>query len=121
MATLDGGTMQTLDTPAPPAAVLARSTATSQHTAGAHPARRRCGVERVASPLSTKPARAARGSFVSFAKFVLVGGGFGLASSVAVPMTATVVPWVTANALITVVSTVLSTELHARCIFGARG
>jgi putative flippase GtrA len=94
------------------------------------PARHRSGVERegepIASLLSTKPARASRtgpagrSPFASFAKFVLVGGGVGLASSAAVPLTATLMPWVTANALITVVSTLLGTELHARFTFGAR-
>ncbi|GAB3828420.1 hypothetical protein GCM10027610_013330 [Dactylosporangium cerinum] len=91
------------------------------------PARRRSGVEGegepIASLLSTKPARASRtrpAGRSSFARFVLVGGGIGLASSAAVPLTATLMPWVTANALITVVSTLLGTELHARFTFGAR-
>ncbi|GAA3249792.1 GtrA family protein [Dactylosporangium siamense] len=91
------------------------------------PARRRSGVkgegEPVASLLSTKPASASRtrpAGRSSFARFVLVGGGIGLASSAAVPLTATLMPWVTANALITVVSTLLGTELHARFTFGAR-
>jgi putative flippase GtrA len=61
----------------------------------------------------------ARPAVASFAKFVLLGGGVGLASSVAVPLTAAVVPWVVANALITVASTALGTELHARFTFGA--
>ncbi|WP_426503638.1 GtrA family protein [Dactylosporangium sp. McL0621] len=86
------------------------------------PARRRSGVEREGEPIaslrSTKPAT--RSPFASFAKFVLIGGGVGLASSAAVPLTATLMPWVTANALITVVSTLLGTELHARFTFGAR-
>jgi putative flippase GtrA len=82
--------------------------------------------EPFASLLSTKPATASRtrpagrSPFASFAKFVLIGGGIGLASSAAVPLTATLMPWVTANALITVVSTLLGTELHARFTFGAR-
>jgi putative flippase GtrA len=77
----------------------------------------------VISLLSPKPAVAAeaagRSAFASFAKFVLFGGGIGLASSVAVPLTATLVPWTVANALITVASTALGTELHARFTFGA--
>ena len=54
----------------------------------------------------------------TFVRFVLLGGGVGLASSAAVPPTATLMPWVVANALITVASTVLGTELHARFTFG---
>jgi hypothetical protein len=60
-----------------------------------------------------------QGAFASFAKFALLGGGIGLASSVAVPLTAALMPWVVANALITVASTALGTELHARFTFGA--
>ncbi len=77
------------------------------------------------SLLSPKPAVASvaavagQSAFASFAKFVLFGGGIGLASSVAVPLTATLVPWTVANALITVASTALGTELHARFTFGA--
>jgi putative flippase GtrA len=66
------------------------------------------------------PARpVAPGAFGAFARFVLFGGGVGLASSVAVPLVATFMPWAAANALITVASTVLGTELHARFTFGA--
>ncbi|MEU7867389.1 GtrA family protein [Dactylosporangium sp. NPDC049140] len=136
--------MQTFDTPAPTSAVVARRTVMSEQTAGAvgltgtgagcrprrrgqagprrcsgstvrampKPARRRSGAEREGEP---KPATRS-----PFAKFVLIGGGVGLASSAAVPLTATLMPWVTANALITVVSTLLGTELHARFTFGAR-
>jgi hypothetical protein len=57
----------------------------------------------------------------TFVRFVLLGGGVGLASSAAVPPTATLMPWVVANALITVASTVLGTELHARFTFGTVG
>jgi putative flippase GtrA len=52
---------------------------------------------------------------------VLCGGGVGLASSFAVAALASWIPWVLANALITVVSTLLATELHARFTFGAGG
>ncbi|MGP4049259.1 hypothetical protein [Streptomyces sp. 2A115] len=55
----------------------------------------------------------------SFARFVLFGGGVGVASSAAVAGLAGLVPWAVANALITVASTLLSTELHARFTFGA--
>ncbi|MCQ8774000.1 hypothetical protein [Streptomyces telluris] len=65
--------------------------------------------------------QAAPGAFGAFARFVLCGGGVGLASSFAVAALASRVPWVLANALITVVSTLLATELHARFTFGAGG
>lgn len=76
------------------------------------------------SQLSPKPAMASvpraadRGAIASFARFVIFGGGLGLASSAAVPLVAALMPWGVANALITVVSTVLGTELHARFTFG---
>ncbi|ARX86550.1 hypothetical protein SMD44_06022 [Streptomyces alboflavus] len=63
----------------------------------------------------------APGAFTAFARFVLCGGGVGVASSFAVAALASWVPWVVANALITVVSTLLATELHARFTFGAGG
>ncbi|MBK3627403.1 hypothetical protein JHN59_21635 [Streptomyces sp. MBT49] len=55
----------------------------------------------------------------AFARFVLCGGGVGVAAGFAVAALASLVPWVLANALITVVSTLLATELHARFTFGA--
>ncbi|MFJ7589194.1 hypothetical protein ACIQZO_17785 [Streptomyces sp. NPDC097617] len=64
---------------------------------------------------------AAPGAVTAFARFVLCGGGVGLASSFAVAVLASWLPWVLANALITVASTVLATELHARFTFGAGG
>ncbi|MEV0441303.1 hypothetical protein AB0I84_44050 [Streptomyces spectabilis] len=64
---------------------------------------------------------AAPGAFVAFARFVLCGGGVGLASSFAVAGLASWIPWALANALITVVSTLLATELHARFTFGKGG
>jgi putative flippase GtrA len=67
---------------------------------------------------SSAPSKAG-GAFSSFARFVLFGGGVGLASSAAVPLVATLMPWVVANALITVASTLLGTELHARFVFRA--
>ncbi|MFE1014783.1 hypothetical protein ACFW4M_26310 [Streptomyces sp. NPDC058794] len=63
--------------------------------------------------------QAAPGAFTAFARFVLCGGGVGLASSFAVAALASWIPWILANALITVVSTLLATELHARFTFGA--
>ncbi|QEU89658.1 hypothetical protein [Streptomyces kanamyceticus] len=65
--------------------------------------------------------QAAPGAFVAFARFVLCGGGVGLASSFAVAGLASWLPWALANALITVVSTLLATELHARFTFGKGG
>ncbi|MFC7880859.1 hypothetical protein ACFUVV_03060 [Streptomyces sp. NPDC057376] len=63
--------------------------------------------------------QAAPGAFTAFARFVLCGGGVGLASSFAVAALASWIPWILANAVITVVSTLLATELHARFTFGA--
>ena len=63
----------------------------------------------------------APGAFVAFARFVLCGGGVGLASSFAVTALASCVPWALANAVVTVASTLLGTELHARFTFRAGG
>ncbi|WP_371413934.1 hypothetical protein [Streptomyces lunaelactis] len=57
--------------------------------------------------------------FAAFARFVLCGGGVGLASSASVALLASLMPWALANALITAASTVLATELHGRFTFGA--
>ncbi len=65
--------------------------------------------------------QAAPGAFAAFARFVLCGGGVGLASSFAVAALASWMPWALANAVITVASTLLATELHARFTFGAGG
>ncbi|KAK1184331.1 hypothetical protein B7755_043250 [Streptomyces sp. NBS 14/10] len=65
--------------------------------------------------------QAAPGAFTAFARFVVCGGGVGIASSFAVAALASWIPWVLANALITAVSTLLATELHARFTFGAGG
>ncbi|MER6141071.1 hypothetical protein ABT174_13525 [Streptomyces sparsogenes] len=65
--------------------------------------------------------QAAPGAFTAFARFVLCGGGVGLASSFAVAALASWIPWALANALITAASTLLATELHARFTFGAGG
>jgi putative flippase GtrA len=47
----------------------------------------------------------------------MLGGGAGILSSLAVPLLAITTPWAVANAVVTVVSTLLSTELHARYTF----
>ncbi|MEU9790774.1 GtrA family protein [Streptomyces sparsogenes] len=65
--------------------------------------------------------QAAPGAFTAFARFVLCGGGVGLASSFAVTALASRIPWALANALITAASTLLATELHARFTFGGGG
>ncbi|MEU9234161.1 hypothetical protein [Streptomyces subrutilus] len=57
----------------------------------------------------------------AFFRFVFCGGGVGVASSFAVTALAAWIPWVLANALIAVLSTLLATELHARFTFGAGG
>ncbi|MFI1208715.1 hypothetical protein ACH4UV_14035 [Streptomyces sp. NPDC020802] len=61
---------------------------------------------------------AAPGPFASFVRFVVCGGGIGVLASGAVALLAGAMPWVVANAVITVVSTVLCTELHALFTFG---
>ncbi|WP_330294029.1 GtrA family protein [Streptomyces sp. NBC_00576] len=53
----------------------------------------------------------------SFIRFVIFGGGVGILSSFAVPLLAITMPWPVSNAIITVVSTLLCTELHARFTF----
>ncbi|MEV4950225.1 hypothetical protein [Streptomyces sp. NPDC053755] len=64
---------------------------------------------------------AAPGALTAFARFVVCGGGVGVGSSFAVAALASWLPWVLANAAITVASTLLATELHARFTFGAGG
>lgn len=61
----------------------------------------------------------AHGALGPFARFVVCGGGVGLASSFAVAGLASWIPWALANALVSVVSTLLATELHTRFTFGA--
>ncbi|MFE5484659.1 hypothetical protein [Streptomyces sp. NPDC056527] len=61
----------------------------------------------------------APGAFASFIRFVIFGGGVGLASSSAVALLSGFLPFALANALITVVSTILATELHARFTFAS--
>ena len=69
------------------------------------------------SQLTSKP-QSAPGPLASFARFVLCGGGIGVLSSFAVPLVALSMPWAVANAVITVASTLLCTELHALFTFG---
>lgn len=65
----------------------------------------------------TLAAPASPGPLASFARFVLCGGGVGLLSSGAVALLADSMPWAVANAIITIASTLLCTELHARFTF----
>jgi len=60
----------------------------------------------------------APGPFASFVRFVVCGGGVGVVASGAVALLAGAMPWVVANAVITLASTVLCTELHALFTFG---
>ncbi|WP_406415076.1 hypothetical protein [Streptomyces sp. NBC_01614] len=64
-------------------------------------------------PSPSKP-----GVFASFARFVVCGGGVGLLTGAVVPLLATAMSWALANALVTVASTLLCTELHALFTFG---
>ncbi|GAA2664672.1 hypothetical protein GCM10010400_25610 [Streptomyces aculeolatus] len=58
-----------------------------------------------------------RPAVAAFARFVVCGGGVGLASSGALVLLDGAMPMMVANALITVVSTLLATELHGRVSF----
>ncbi|WP_406499222.1 hypothetical protein OG936_31110 [Streptomyces sp. NBC_00846] len=53
----------------------------------------------------------------AFVRFVVCGGGVGLAASGALVLLSDRIPMVVANALVTVVSTVIATELHRRVSF----
>ncbi|WP_328539981.1 hypothetical protein [Streptomyces sp. NBC_00344] len=57
----------------------------------------------------------------AFVRFVVCGGGVGLASSGVLLLLDGRLPLVIANALVTVVSTVIATELHARISFRDEG
>ncbi len=73
----------------------------------------------VAEPTEPTESTEPKGPLAAFVRFVVCGGGVGVVSSGAVALLAVLVPWVVANALVTVVSTVVATELHARFTFGA--
>ncbi|MFG2626271.1 hypothetical protein [Streptomyces sp. NPDC048473] len=53
----------------------------------------------------------------AFVRFVVCGGGVGLASSGALVLLSDRIPMAVANALVTIVSTVIATELHGRVSF----
>ncbi|MGW5786613.1 hypothetical protein ACWEWK_21765 [Streptomyces sp. NPDC003757] len=61
----------------------------------------------------------APGAVTAFVRFVVCGGGVGVAAGFAVAALASWIPWVLANGLVTAASTLLATELHARFTFGA--
>lgn len=61
--------------------------------------------------------RSPRPIIAAFVRFVVCGGGVGLASSGALLLLHDRMPLVVANALVTVVSTVIATELHGRISF----
>ncbi|WP_328868830.1 GtrA family protein [Streptomyces sp. NBC_00287] len=72
------------------------------------------------SPQSHNPQAATvagPGALASFIRFVILGGGTGVLASFAVPLLAISIPWAAANAIITVATTLLCTELHARYTF----
>ena len=72
------------------------------------------------SPLTQTPETATAatpGPLASFLRFVAFGGGVGVLAGFAVSLLATVMPWAASNALITLASTLLCTELHARYTF----
>lgn len=54
----------------------------------------------------------------AFCRFAGLGSGVTLAASAALVVLSQWMPWMAANALTTVISTVLATELHARVSFG---
>ncbi|MFJ5968766.1 GtrA family protein [Streptomyces sp. NPDC093060] len=58
------------------------------------------------------------GPIASFIRFMIFGGGVGVLCSFAVPLLAVITPWAVSNAIVTVASTLLCTELHARYTFG---
>lgn len=67
----------------------------------------------------TRRVGTAPGPFAAFLRFTLCGGGVGLLSSAAVAGLAALLPWAVANAVVTVVSTLIATELHGRFTFGS--
>lgn len=62
-----------------------------------------------------------RGPVAAFVRFVVCGGGVSLLSSGVLLLVAGRVPFAVANAVVTVVSTLLATELHHRFTFGTGG
>ncbi|MFE6183753.1 hypothetical protein ACFQ6U_04855 [Streptomyces sp. NPDC056465] len=74
------------------------------------------------APAHPSTQRTTRPLISVFVRFVVCGGGVGLAAGGALVLIGERVPLVLANAVITVVSTVIATELHGRISFrSARG
>jgi len=67
------------------------------------------------APLPTK--RTTSPLVMAFVRFVVCGGGVGLAAGGALVLLGDRVPLVLSNAVVTVVSTVIATELHSRITF----
>lgn len=66
---------------------------------------------------SLQPTRTLHPALAAFVRFVICGGGVGVASSGVLVLLHGRMPLVLANALVTVVSTVIATELHSRVSF----
>ncbi|MEE4545221.1 hypothetical protein V2S66_25035 [Streptomyces sp. V4-01] len=64
---------------------------------------------------------AQRGVVAAFVRFVVCGGGVSVLSSALLLAVTGRVPFALANAVVTVASTLLATELHHRFTFAARG
>ncbi|MFF7212865.1 hypothetical protein ACFZAU_20375 [Streptomyces sp. NPDC008238] len=62
--------------------------------------------------------RPMRPHLAAFVRFAGLGGGVTLVSSAALVLLAQWIPWMAANVLTTVASSVAATELHARVTFG---
>ncbi|MFC8228141.1 hypothetical protein [Streptomyces sp. NPDC057287] len=69
------------------------------------------------APAHLPTQRTTRPLVSAFVRFVVCGGGVGLAASGALVLLGERVPLALANAVVTVVSTVIATELHSRISF----
>lgn len=67
-----------------------------------------------------QPTRRPHPLVAAFVRFVVCGGGVGVASSGVLVLLHDRMPLAVANALVTVVSTVIATELHSRVSFRSR-
>ncbi|MFG2595112.1 hypothetical protein [Streptomyces sp. NPDC048462] len=67
-----------------------------------------------------RPTRTPHALVAAFVRFVVCGGGVGVASSGVLILLHDRMPLALANALVTVVSTVIATELHSRVSFRSR-
>ncbi|MEU1435621.1 hypothetical protein ABZ438_16160 [Streptomyces sp. NPDC005786] len=66
---------------------------------------------------SLQPTRTLHPALAAFVRFVICGGGVGVASSGVLVLLHDRIPLAVANAVVTVVSTVIATELHSRVSF----